>query len=83
MGNTVHGPERTQKTVLFQNLGGQTREMWETAVSPFCANREAYSRTRKKEKACLHVLTYQFHLKVTPQQNSQRSCPIQVPRFGN
>ena len=27
MGNTVHGPERNQKTVLFQNFGGQTREI--------------------------------------------------------
>ena len=47
-----------KRRCFFKILGDKQRKlMWETAVSPFCANRQAYSRTRKKEKACLHLLT--------------------------
>ena len=43
-----------KRRCFFKILGDKQRKlMWETAVSPFCANRQAYSGTRKKEKALL------------------------------
>ena len=81
MGITVHGPERNQKRVLFQNFGGQTRYIIgdvQMAVSPPQCKPPGIFKDKKERKGmltCIDIQMKQFHLKVTPQQNSQRSCP--------
>ena len=81
MGNTVHGPERNQKTVLFQNFGGQTREInvGNGGFTLLCKPPGIF-KDKKERKG---MLTFIDIAVLTPQQNSQRSCLIQVPRFGN
>ena len=80
------GPERNQKTVLFQNFGGQTREInvGNGGFTLLCKPPGIF-KDQKERKGMLTFIDIaeQFYLTVTPQQNSQRSCLIQVPRFGN
>ena len=65
----------------MQNFWGQTRFIMgevQTAVSPLLCKLPGIFKDKKERKGmltCIDIEMLQFHLKVTPQQSSSRSCP--------